>query len=54
MSIFQLRTYVSASAWQEVIGLLDAEVVPLLRKCSLAGHAEYKTNNEASIVFDRR
>ena len=33
---------------QAVIGVLDAEVVPLLRKCSLAGHAEYKTHNEAS------
>ena len=29
-----------------MIGVLDAEVVPLLRKCSLAGHAEYKTHNE--------
>ena len=35
-------------AWQAVISMLDAEVVPLLRKCSLAGHAEYKTHNEAS------
>ena len=25
--------------------MLDTEVVPLLRKCSLAGHAEYKTQN---------
>ncbi len=31
--------------------MLDAEVVPLLRKCSLAGHAEYKTHNEASAPF---
>jgi hypothetical protein len=31
---------------QKVIGVLDTEVVPLLRKCSLAGHAEYKTHNE--------
>lgn len=29
----------------EVVKVLDAEVVPLLRKCSLAGHAEFKTQN---------
>ena len=49
-----MRSWVSAARCvvgrQAVIGVLDAEVVPLLRKCSLAGHAEYKTHNKASAL----
>jgi len=51
---FGLSNHGNADPYRErqaVIGLLDAEVVPLLRKCSLAGHAEYKTHNEASTSF---
>lgn len=36
----------NAPIFRQVLGIIDDEVVPLLRKCSLAGHAEYKTQNE--------
>lgn len=38
----------------EVIKVLDAEVIPLLRKCSLAGHAEFKTTNPVSAKPSKR
>ena len=29
-----------------MVGVIDAEAMPLLKRCSLAGHAELKTRNE--------
>lgn len=34
----------------QVIRIIDAEAVPLLRRCSLAGHADLKTHN---MLFTR-
>ncbi len=31
--------------WAQVVRVIDTEAVPLLKRCSLAGHAELKTRN---------
>ncbi len=31
--------------WAQVVHVIDTEAVPLLKRCSLAGHAELKTRN---------
>ena len=31
--------------WAQVVQVIDTEAVPLLKRCSLAGHAELKTRN---------
>jgi len=36
----------NAPIFRRVLQIIDAEVIPLLRKCSLAGHAEFKTQDE--------
>ncbi len=30
----------------QVVGVIDAEAMPVLKRCSLAGHAELKTRNQ--------
>ena len=37
-------------AFLEVVKIIDSQVIPLLRKCSLAGHAEFKTQNPVSAA----
>ena len=45
--VFRLDSYCKRhnKMFTEVIQLIDSEVLPLLKKCSLAGHAEYKTRH---------
>ncbi|KAL4528707.1 hypothetical protein Ndes2526B_g07185 [Nannochloris sp. 'desiccata'] len=45
--VFRLDSYCKRhnKMFSEVISLIDSEVLPLLKKCSLAGHAEYKTRH---------
>jgi adenylate kinase family enzyme len=45
--VFRLDSYCKrhSKMFTEVISLIDSEVLPLLKKCSLAGHAEYKTRH---------
>jgi len=45
--VFRLDSYCKRynKMFTEVISLIDSEVLPLLKKCSLAGHAEYKTRH---------
>jgi adenylate kinase family enzyme len=45
--VFRLDSYCKRhnKMFSEVISLIDSEVLPLLKKCSLAGHADYKTRH---------
>lgn len=45
--VFRLDSYCKRhyKLFLDVIGLIDAEVLPLLKQCSLAGHAEFKTRH---------
>ena len=45
--VFRLDSYCKRhhKTFQEVIALIDADVLPLLKQCSLAGHAEFKTRH---------
>ena len=45
--VFRLDSYCKRhyALFGEAIRLIDDEMMPLLRQCSLAGHAEYKTSN---------
>ncbi len=49
--VFRLDSYCKRhnKMFSEVISLIDSEVLPLLKKCSLAGHAEYKTRHPLLI-----
>ncbi len=40
--VFRLDAYAKRQKklFEQVIALIDAEIVPLLKSCSLAGHAE--------------
>lgn len=47
--VHRLDSYMSRKnepVFRRILAIIDAEVVPLLRKCSLAGHAEFKTRDE--------
>jgi hypothetical protein len=46
--VFRLDSYCKrhGKLFASVIKLIDTEVLPLLKKCSLAGHAEFKSKNE--------
>lgn len=43
--MFSFRTQKSLHDCAQVIEVIDNEAVPLLRRCSLAGHADLKTHN---------
>ena len=37
----------------QVVKVIDEEAVPLLKRCSLAGHAQFKTSNPIFAEDDR-
>jgi adenylate kinase len=44
INLNKYHTYVNCR-FADVIALIDADVIPLLKQCSLAGHAEFKTRH---------